>query len=65
MQLTAQIIRQEGIQAMFRGLTPTLVREMPGYFFFFGGYELSRSMMCQPGQSKDDIGKQKTFCIGT
>lgn len=38
-KLTAQIIRNEGPLGLFRGLVPTLVREMPGYFCFFGGYE--------------------------
>lgn len=37
--LAAQIVREEGPQGLFRGLVPLLVREMPGYFFFFGGYE--------------------------
>lgn len=38
-KLTAQIIKNEGPLGLFRGLVPTLVREMPGYFCFFGGYE--------------------------
>lgn len=38
-KLTSQITRTEGLLGLFRGLTPTLAREMPGYFFFFGGYE--------------------------
>lgn len=42
---------------MFKGLVPTFIREMPGYFFFFGGYELSKTLLAAPGQSKDDIGK--------
>lgn len=37
--LTGHIIRTEGVTGLFRGLIPTLAREMPGYFFFFGGYE--------------------------
>lgn len=37
--LTAQILRNNGITGLFRGLNATLMREMPGYFFFFGGYE--------------------------
>ena len=37
--LSAQIFRQEGVVGFFHGLVPTLVREMPGYFFFFGAYE--------------------------
>lgn len=38
-RLTAQIVKTEGLVGLLRGLTPTLAREMPGYFFFFGGYE--------------------------
>lgn len=37
--LTQQIMQTEGLRGLFRGLVPTLAREMPGYFFFFGGYE--------------------------
>ncbi len=61
--LTKQILREEGIRGMFRGLTPTFAREMPGYFFFFGGYELGREFFVEEGQSKDDIGKNtSTLC---
>ncbi|EAT34099.1 AAEL013630-PA [Aedes aegypti] len=63
-QLTRQILRSEGIPGMFRGLTSTFAREMPGYFFFFGGYEASRDLMTEPGQSKDDIGPLKTMVAG-
>ena len=38
-KLTQNIFYAEGITGLFRGLVPTLAREMPGYFFFFGGYE--------------------------
>lgn len=38
-KLAAQILRTEGPLGFFHGLVPTLVREMPGYFFFFGAYE--------------------------
>lgn len=46
-QLTKQIIQTEGIAGMFRGLTPTFFREMPGYFFFFGGYEFTREFLAK------------------
>lgn len=39
LKLTTQIVKSEGPQGLFRGLMPLLAREMPGYFFFFGGYE--------------------------
>ena len=32
------IVQEEGMRGMFRGLTSTWAREVPGYFFFFGGY---------------------------
>lgn len=43
--LTRQILRNEGIAGMYRGMTSTLMREMPGYFFFFGGYEATRELL--------------------
>lgn len=63
-QLTKSVLKSEGIPGMFRGLTPTFAREMPGYFFFFGGYELSRQFLAKPGQSKDDIGPINTMIAG-
>lgn len=40
------------------------MREMPGYFFFFGGYEGARELLKKPGQSKDDIGFLRTMIAG-
>lgn len=50
-------MKNEGPLGFFQGLTTTIAREVPGYFCFFGGYELSRStfadyMKC----GKDEIG---------
>lgn len=39
MKLTSLIVKEDGFVGLFRGIGPTLVREMPGYFCFFGGYE--------------------------
>ncbi|XP_012287253.1 mitochondrial ornithine transporter 1 [Orussus abietinus] len=63
-QLTKKIIHEYGFRGLFRGLTSTIAREMPGYFFFFGGYEATRQLLTQPGQSRDDIGWQKTMVAG-
>lgn len=49
----------------YRGLTPTLYREMPGYFFFFGGYEYTREFLKRPDQKKEDIGLLKTMMAGS
>lgn len=55
--LTKEILRNEGIPGMYKGLTSTFMREMPGYFFFFGGYEISRALLTPPGKKKDEIGE--------
>ncbi|KAK6038468.1 hypothetical protein COOONC_24027 [Cooperia oncophora] len=51
--------REKGIKGFFIGMTPTLAREVPGYFCFFGAYETSRYLLTKEGQDKDDIG---VFC---
>jgi len=63
-KLTRDIIRTEGVPGLFRGLASTWLREIPGYFFFFGGYEGARKMMCKPGQTQDDIGLPRTALAG-
>lgn len=62
--MTRQILKESGIPGLFRGLSSTIAREMPGYFFFFGGYELTRELLAKPGQSRDEIGWQKTMVAG-
>ncbi|XP_017772710.1 PREDICTED: mitochondrial ornithine transporter 1 [Nicrophorus vespilloides] len=64
-RLTSDIIKMDGFRGLFRGLVATLVREMPGYFFFFGGYEGTRTMLCNNDQTKDDIGLLKTMFAGS
>lgn len=39
------VLRSDGVAGLFRGLTSTMAREMPGYFFFFGGYESSKVLL--------------------
>ncbi|XP_062844720.1 solute carrier family 25 member 15b [Trichomycterus rosablanca] len=51
------VMKSEGPAGFFRGLTPTIAREVPGYFCFFGAYELCRSFFSQYRNcSKDDLG---------
>lgn len=45
-----------GICSFFNGMTPTLVREVPGYFCFFGAYEMSRYLLTPENKTKDEIG---------
>ncbi|KAK8722485.1 hypothetical protein OTU49_012243 [Cherax quadricarinatus] len=63
-KLTRHILRAEGVPGLFRGLTSTFAREMPGYFFFFGGYEASRSLLTPAGKTKDEIGPLRTMLCG-
>ncbi|XP_076641006.1 mitochondrial ornithine transporter 1 [Halictus rubicundus] len=62
--LTNQIIKEQGIRGLFNGLSSTIVREMPGYFFFFGGYEITRELLAKPNESRNDIGWEKTMVAG-
>lgn len=62
--LIKNIMREEGILGFFRGLVPTFVREIPGYFCFFGAYELTRTLLCKEDQNKDEIGPLKTIVSG-
>lgn len=63
--LTRQILRDHGVLGMYRGMTSTLMREMPGYFFFFGGYEATRELLRAEGQSKEEIGLLGTMAAGS
>lgn len=49
------ILRKDGPLGFYRGLSSTLLQEVTGYFFFFGGYELSRTFFAS-GRSKDELG---------
>ncbi|XP_063813113.1 mitochondrial ornithine transporter 1-like [Pseudophryne corroboree] len=50
------VVQRDGPFGFYQGLTSTICREMPGYFLFFGGYELSRSFFASGGKSKDELG---------
>ncbi|XP_061659021.1 mitochondrial ornithine transporter 1-like [Syngnathoides biaculeatus] len=51
------IMKSEGPRGFFQGLSTTVAREVPGYFCFFGAYELCRSAFAEYMKcGKDDIG---------
>ncbi|XP_068158927.1 mitochondrial ornithine transporter 1 [Drosophila tropicalis] len=62
--LTRYIWRTEGIRGFYRGLSSTFMREMPGYFFFFGSYEGTRELLRKETQTKDEIGPLRTMIAG-
>uniref|UniRef100_A0A3B3ZG45 Uncharacterized protein n=1 Tax=Periophthalmus magnuspinnatus TaxID=409849 RepID=A0A3B3ZG45_9GOBI len=41
------IMKTEGFVGFFNGLTTTIAREVPGYFCFFGAYELCRTTFAE------------------
>ncbi|KAF2367753.1 Mitochondrial substrate/solute carrier [Trinorchestia longiramus] len=63
-EVTRYILSTEGVPGLFRGLTSTFAREMPGYFVFFGGYEATRTLLTKSGETKNDIGPVNTFISG-
>lgn len=56
--------RSRGVPAFFVGMTPTLLREVPGYFFFFGAYETSCRLLTPNGKKREDIGLVGTAISG-
>lgn len=59
-----QIFKESGVRGFYHGLVSTFAREMPGYFFFFGAYEFSRSLFTPENKTKDDIGLLRTALCG-
>ncbi len=49
-----QIVRDDGVTGLFRGLSSVWARDIPGYFFFFGGYNFSRKMLTPKGHDPND-----------
>ncbi|KAI6176534.1 hypothetical protein M3Y97_00808500 [Aphelenchoides bicaudatus] len=59
------IFKTEGFSTFGKGMTPTMIRDVFGYFFFFGAYEMSRDLLAKKGQSKDNIGLLGTAIAGS
>ncbi|XP_034973610.1 mitochondrial ornithine transporter 1-like [Zootoca vivipara] len=49
------VLKKDGPLGFYRGGSSTLLREIPGYFLFFGGYELSRTFFAF-GRPKEELG---------
>ena len=62
--LTRQLLNTEGVPGLYRGLTATFVREIPGYFFFFLAYEGVRELLKPEGGSRADVGALGTVSAG-
>ena len=62
--LTKHLLATEGVPGLYRGLTATFVREIPGYFFFFLAYEGVRELLKPEGGSRTDVGALGTVGAG-
>ena len=62
--LTRKLLNTEGVPGLYRGLTATFVREIPGYFFFFLAYEGVRELLKPEGGSRADVGALGTVGAG-
>ncbi|XP_053253653.1 mitochondrial ornithine transporter 1-like [Podarcis raffonei] len=49
------VLKKDGLLGFYHGFSSTLLREIPGYFLFFGGYELSRTFFAF-GRPKEELG---------
>eukprot|EP00906_Rhabdomonas_costata_P006790 RCo009846 len=59
-----KIVRSEGVSGLFRGMSSTLLREVPGNFALFGGYELSRHLLTPHGKTVDDLSPARLMLAG-
>lgn len=55
---------RDGARGFFRGLIPTLWREAPGNFCFFGVYEATRELLTPAGVTRDELGVFHTGLAG-
>lgn len=64
LSLTKTVYKESGIRGFYSGINSLLVREVPGYFIFFGSYELSRTIFTPAGKNKEEIGLLRTAVSG-
>ena len=62
--LAKRLLATEGVPGLYRGLTATFVREIPGYFFFFLAYEGVRELLKPKGGCRKDVGALGTVGAG-
>ena len=46
--------KSDGVLGFYNGFVATVAREMPGYFFFFGGYEASKYVLATTDDMKTE-----------
>ncbi|KAI5700245.1 hypothetical protein M8J75_016529 [Diaphorina citri] len=64
MSILANASAGYGLRGLFKGFGPTVAREMPGYFVFFGGYEATRTLLAPADKPKEECGALATMAAG-
>lgn len=57
-------VKEQGIKGIFRGLGPTLAREVPGNMAFFGSYEAMKQILTPEGKSTDELSIPRLVLAG-
>eukprot|EP00741_Cyanophora_paradoxa_P002367 tig00000601_g2293.t1 len=52
MDCAVKVVRRDGPLGLFRGFTPTLLREGLGNYFYFAAYETLKRALTPPGETK-------------
>ena len=50
-----KIYRARGIRGLGQGMRATALRDIPGYPFYFGSYELFLDLLTQSGETRQDL----------
>lgn len=62
--LISEIIKNHGFRAVFKGWNSTLIREIPGYGFYFLSYEYALRKITPKGKSVNDLNSLSVLACG-
>eukprot|EP01027_Heterolobosea_sp_BB2_P014064 GEZU01020237.1.p1 GENE.GEZU01020237.1~~GEZU01020237.1.p1 ORF type:complete len:388 (+),score=89.13 GEZU01020237.1:47-1165(+) len=54
--MAKMVWKEGGVRSVFRGMVPTLIRDIPGYGCFFASYEFLKSKLTPPGKQVEEAG---------
>ncbi|PWA00616.1 hypothetical protein BB558_003338 [Smittium angustum] len=58
------VLKTEGVKGLYKGTLATLLRDIPGSVFYFGGYELVKKALTPAGAKPDSISPLAIVCAG-